>query len=112
MPADDPRYTSVEWRRLRVIARDDLFVAYADRRPSERLFITVNRVAKDGSWADITVQTWAVMWKKRQKLRNGIPPDSVRKWWDQDDLDEQEADHVVKFRLAPNDRSGMMEHGD
>lgn len=81
----DPRY----------VRKGERFVAYADRRPAERLFITVNRVAKDGSWADISVQTWAVMWTKRQPLPM---PFAERRDWNWKDLNEQEVDHMRKQR--------------
>jgi hypothetical protein len=78
------------------IAKDDKFIAFLNRRPAERLFIEVTRVAKDGTWADLVVCTWGVMWRKRQKLKDGMPPDSTRKWWDGDDLMEQESDWMAK----------------
>ncbi len=79
--------------------RGDRFIAYADRRPAERLFVEVTRVARDGTWADIRVCTWAVMWTKRQPvLLGGWPPESVPREWTMDDLDEQEADHMAKLR--------------
>lgn len=75
--------------------RHQRFVAYGDRCPAEHLFITINRVAKDGTWADITVQTWALQWTKRQKLdERGYPPDSEPYDWDWKDLFVQERDHL------------------
>ena len=81
------------------IKRGDRLVAYPDQRPAHRLFIEVTRVAKDGTWADIRVCTWAVMWTKRQTLdEHGLPPESRDGAWDQRDLDEQEIDHMAKLR--------------
>lgn len=42
--------------------------------------ITINRCARDGSWADITVtQPHGASWRKRQPLRAGrLPFDAVR----------------------------------
>jgi hypothetical protein len=76
--------------------RGDQLVAYGDRRPCERLYLTVTRVAKDGTWADIRVQTWAVMWTKRQQLAaDGLPPASVLQPWGQSDMERQEVDHMA-----------------
>lgn len=73
-------------------------VAYLDHRPSERLFITITRLGKDGTWADIKVCTWAVMWTKRQKLDGrGLPPSADFYAWTLVDLLEQEEDHMAKL---------------
>lgn len=81
------------------IKKGDLFVAYPDNRPCERLYITVTRVARDGTWADIHVQTWAVAWTKRQKLTDaGGLPDARDGEWDARDLLDQERDHMAKLR--------------
>jgi hypothetical protein len=74
------------------------WIAYADRRPAERVFIYVTRVARDGSWADIQCHTWAVMWAKRQPLCGGVlPGGAVQRHWNQSDLAEQERDHMAKL---------------
>jgi len=78
------------------VTKGDRLVAYISRRPAERLFIEVTRVAADGTWADIRVFTWATMWTKRQKLRDGLPPDSIHWQWDSQDLDDQQADWAAK----------------
>lgn len=75
----------------------DRFVAYPDERPCRRVFVTVTRVAVDGSWADIVCQTWAVQWRKRQTLPL---PSCERKDWNGRDLDEQEADHLAMLEEA------------
>lgn len=83
------------------IQKGDRFVAFPGRRPAERLFLQVTRVAKDRTWADITVQTWAVQWRKRQDLQDGIPPMSVPYNWTRYDLDLQQEDHMKKLEEAP-----------
>jgi hypothetical protein len=81
------------------VKRGDEFVAYPSRRPAERVFIRVNRVARDGSWADISACTWAVGWTKRQPLTDGkLPGETQRHTLTQRDLDEQERDHMAKLR--------------
>ena len=75
----------------------DRFIAYPHMRPASRVFISVTRVAKDKSWADIKCQTWAVGWSKRQKIKDGGLPAAIVKWWDQIDLDEQQVDHMLKL---------------
>jgi hypothetical protein len=81
------------------IKRGDRFVAYPDHRPCQRLYVTITRVAFDQSWADIRVQTWAVMWTKRQPLTDDHrPPATVRQDWTTADLAAQEADHMVMLR--------------
>lgn len=77
------------------LEKGDRYIAYPSSRACQRLYITVTRVAKDGSWADINVRTRAVMWTKRMKLTNGAIPDSVRADWDAGDLIDQEVDHMV-----------------
>ena len=81
--------------------KGDRYVAYPMRPPRQRLFVEVTRVAKDGTWADITVRTWAVMWSKRQKLFNAefsptaeTRPDD----WTQGDIDRQFADYSLHDR--------------
>ena len=77
------------------IKRGDTFVAFSDRRLADRLFITVNRVAKDGSWADISCQTWAVCWTKRQPL----PLEFTEPYeFTAADMEAQEADHTAMLR--------------
>lgn len=46
------------------VKRGDQFV---QKHPDARwpLFIEVTRVARDGSWCDIRVLTWATAWTKR-----------------------------------------------
>lgn len=72
-------------------------VAYRDHRPAERLFITVTRAAKDGSWVDIACHTWAVRWTKR------MAPDKLRAVaelcaWSEASFEEQMADHEAKMQ--------------
>jgi hypothetical protein len=75
------------------VKRGDRLVAYPDAPLRQRLFIEVTRVARDGSWADISVQTWAVMWKKRQPLdERGMPPTTeFYDWTDRDLFDQMTA---------------------
>lgn len=81
------------------VQKGDRWVANPDERPKSRLFIQVNRVAKDGTWADISVMTWAVLWRKRQKLSpDGCLPMARPGEWDRRDLDEQEEDHMAWLR--------------
>jgi hypothetical protein len=80
------------------VKRGDRFVAYGDWRPSSRLYIEVTRVAKDGTWADIRVQTWAVMWTKRQPLTGGHLPETEPFDWTALDLAKQEVDHMAMLR--------------
>lgn len=92
--------------------RGEKYVAYDTWRPSCRVFITVTRVAKDGSWADCQMQTWATGWTKRMPLFDGQfsdQADLTRRDWDWHDLNEQEIDHIAKLRdegvLPPLDGS-------
>ena len=80
------------------VKRGDRFVAYPNHRLAERLFIEVTRVARDGTWADISCQTWAVRWTKRQQLHNGILPSSELYEWTALDFAKQEVDHMAKLR--------------
>jgi hypothetical protein len=81
---------------VHVIQRGDRFVAFPNERPCRRLYIEVTRVARDRTWADIRVQTWAVMWTKRQKLSaRGRPPMSEPYEWTTADLNAQETDHMA-----------------
>ena len=57
--------------KVRLFEKGDLFVANPDERLCHRHQIEVRRVAKDGSWVDIAVMSWAVMWTKRQPLKDG-----------------------------------------
>lgn len=78
--------------------RGDRYVVYPDLEPWRRLYLEVRRVAHDGSWADVAVCTWAVMWTKRMPTPGGaFHPDACATpyAWDQDDLDTQEQDHVA-----------------
>lgn len=83
------------------LKRGDLFVAYPGHRFADRLFVEVTRTAKDGSWADIKVCTWAVMWTKRQPTPKGTLPDCVRREWNMADLAHQEADWERKRQGLP-----------
>jgi hypothetical protein len=51
--------------------RGDLFLSSPGKRLAHQHLISVTRVARDESWADIQVRTWAVMWSKRQPLKDG-----------------------------------------
>lgn len=82
------------------LRKGDRFVGYPDERPARRLYIEVTRVAKDGTWADIRVQTWAVMWTKRQPLTDGRLPACRDGQWDVRDLAVQEVDHMAMLREA------------
>jgi hypothetical protein len=53
------------------VKRGDAFVTNPDKRLAHQHVISVMRVARDESWADIRVCNWAVMWTKRQPLRDG-----------------------------------------
>jgi hypothetical protein len=75
--------------------RGDRFVAYPDCPPRQRLFGEVTRVAKDGSWADIKVCTWAVTWTKRQVLPL---PESEMREWGPEDISEQGSDWKLHHR--------------
>lgn len=48
-----------------------MFIAYPDARLAHRHLVSVTRVARDASWADIQVRYWAGMWPKRQPLVDG-----------------------------------------
>lgn len=76
--------------------KGDLYVVYGERRPAERVFGEVTRVAKDGTWADFRWYTWAVMWTKRQPVP--LPESARERAWSQTDLDEQQSDHMAKLR--------------
>ncbi len=80
--------------------KGDRFVAFGDRRPAHRVYIEVQRVAKDGSWADIFACTWAVGWPKRQQLRDGALPYAAPCDWTDAHLKEQEADHMAMLEGA------------
>jgi hypothetical protein len=69
--------------------RGDRFVAYADRRPRDKLFVEVTRVARDGTWADIRVCNCFVMWTKRQPLP--LPMVTPHPWT-MADIDHQHAE--------------------
>jgi hypothetical protein len=78
------------------LGKGDRLVAFKDDRPCRRLYIEVTRVARDGTWADIRVSTWAVMWTKRQKLdARALPPHADLCDWSLDDLIAQEDDHIA-----------------
>lgn len=59
------------------LTRGDQFVAYPDAK--QPVFILVNRVAWNGSWADIRCLTWALSWSKRQPLP--MPDAAVPQPW-------------------------------
>jgi len=69
-------------------------VRATENRPSERVFVEVTRVAKDGSWTDIRCFTWACSWAKR--MRSWPPLWAVEATWSALDLQEQEWDWVRK----------------
>lgn len=77
--------------------KGDRFVAGSERRPADRLFIEVTRVAVDNTWADIKVCNWAVMWTKRQKLEGERLPGAVPLRWDRRDIDAQQVDLERKW---------------
>ena len=73
------------------LAKGQRFRGYPASPPAHRVFIEVLRVARDRSWADIFVCTWAVAWRKRQPLRRGrLPFPAERLDWDRSDLAAQE----------------------
>jgi hypothetical protein len=75
------------------IAKGQLWRAYFRDRPARQVFVKVQRVARDGSWADIIAFTWAVMWRKRQPLKRGRFPFPAERFdWDMSDLAAQEMD--------------------
>lgn len=74
-------------------------VAYADRRPSERIYITVSRVARDGTWADVKCHTWAVQWGKRMSA-DALLSTCKRQDWNDHDLVVQMHDHEAKLGLG------------
>lgn len=78
------------------VKKGDRFVAYPAHRPAERVFITINRVARDQSWVDCTCCTWAVLWTKRIPTFNLLAI-SERRHWDQIDLNDQQIDHENKL---------------
>ena len=81
--------------------KGQLLVAYHDWRPSARVFVEVVRVAKDGSWADCRMFTWACSWSKRMPLFDGQfsdQADLTLRDWGPADLAEQEADNVMRLR--------------
>lgn len=83
---------------MTALAKGMRFVAYPDLRPASRFYIEVTRVAKDGTWADIRVQTWAVMWTKRQPTNDSELPASRPYEWTVHDLAKQEVDHMAMLR--------------
>lgn len=83
------------------LRKGDLFVAYADKRPANQVFIEVTRVAKDGTWADIIAQTWAVQWRKRQPLRDGTLPYAEKRYWSYPDIRLQQTDWERKSAATP-----------
>lgn len=60
------------------VKKGDQFIYDPD--PKRPLFIQVNRVARDGSWADVIVLNWAASWAKRQPT----PIPGRRAAWDLD----------------------------
>lgn len=80
--------------------KGDRFVAGPSLRLCERVFIEIQRVAKDGTWVDIVACTWAIMWRKRVPLENGkLPNTEMNQFeWDISDLNRQEADHMKMLR--------------
>lgn len=82
--------------------KGDLFVAYADARPADRVFIEVTRVAKSGAWADLKCFTWAVMWTKRQPLPLRY---AVKRDWHVLDLERQMEDWEAKRAATQSDGS-------
>ena len=75
------------------VRKGDEFVTNPDDRLAHRHQITVNRVAKDGSWADIAVRSWAVMWTKRQPLPFKFPFETGYL-----DFEAQQIDHMAMLR--------------
>lgn len=77
------------------VYKGQLRIVYPDRRPAERLYLTVSRVAKDGTWADLQVRAWAVLWTKRVPVKN-LLEFSVESAWSQNEINEQYKDWQVK----------------
>ena len=78
--------------------RGTQLVAYADRRPAERIYLIVTRKAKNGEWVDVTCHTWATMWTKRMPIE-AVEQTSVVQAWSMDDLDAQMRDADAKRML-------------
>lgn len=75
------------------LAKGQRWCAYPKAPPTQRIFVEVLRVARDGSWADILCCTWASAWRKRQPLRRGLLPFPAEPFnWDRSDLSMQEMD--------------------
>jgi hypothetical protein len=82
-----------------MMRKGDIFIGHPERPLAERHMIEVRRVAKDGSWADIKVQTWACMWTKRQPLVEGAFAFPSEPWdWSYLFFADQEADHMAMLR--------------
>jgi hypothetical protein len=61
------------------------------------LFIKVTRVAKDGSWVDIRVFTWAASWAKRVPDQGQLlktDPHLTRRNWTPDEIPESCPDEL------------------
>lgn len=78
--------------RANTVVKGARFRAFGNLRPANQLFIEVQRVAKDQSWADVFVCNWATGWRKRQPLVDGALSYAEPYDWAQDDLDAQMAD--------------------
>jgi len=63
-------------------------------KKSAAVFIIVTRVARDGSWADLRMFTWAVSWTRRMPMPMPKANIEFRKW-DAEDLAKQ-ADDACK----------------
>lgn len=73
---------------------------------SSPVYLLVNRVARDGSWADIRCVTWSASWKKRQPLP--LPEGTERYMWTQADLDRDALAYERRWN-APLCEAGIHE---
>lgn len=80
------------------VQRGDRFVMPHPDADKSPWFIEVTRVSKAGTWADIRVLNWAVMWTKR--MPEGIPADWKRQSWTMTDVDAYVPALARKPRLS------------
>lgn len=86
---------------MMALAKGQRWRAYPNDRPARQVYISVTRVARDGTWADLVCCTWAALWHKRQPLRLGHLPFPAEPFdWAMSDLSAQEMDWEAARRIA------------
>lgn len=87
---------------MSTLAKGQRWMAYPGEPYPRRVFIEVQRVARDGSWADLFACTWAVAWRKRQPLKRGCLPFPAERFeWDRSDLSRQEMEWAEARQEKP-----------